>query len=573
MGFGDVVARTYAETCFAIVFCFLSDFLVFFVVSNFELMISNNSMAKVAHMAKVVRFEKYAKLRSLSSDVVARVKSYYDHQWTVLGGIDEKELLSMIPINMQHQIRRSIMLQLFSGVPIVKDLDNQALARLCFHRDVEVLSHSPGHILIPVGSDVKGLYLVLSGQLVVTYASDTQAKHFRYSMISNDNKFTRVNTSRNTMIKYSLQWGHFFGLAALDKQFVAMCDVSAVTYVEVVFVPISAVREVVDAVLSPSEIKSLAKMFSMETINTSDVNTGIKSDNSLAKLTFKSIKFGLQFLDDDGSRAIKSLLHPDSAARQLWDSLMLLVLYFLAVSIPILLSGCIQDDFQYRYLPLLAMSYTADILMLMNTIGQMYLFQTLEADGATLISDPKQLLLDFFSQERRPIILILAHLPIDIVMALAFNSPAVIPIVRSVKFLHFRHVSRYRKRFSNVMFRLGFVVSAEVSRTIDLALIALLVCHFAACVWLFAADFSTIVMGYQTNRRQFDVINPESNISDAHFLGFDPYFRSFYWCLSVMITVGYSNILPTNNFEIATCIFIMFLVCLQSVVLTQGWLL
>jgi hypothetical protein len=90
VGYGDIVAHSNEETWFCIFYFFISGCFIYFSISNFELLINNMDLSLMKHLTKVSRFEKYAQYRKLPEDIVTRVKSFYDHQWRLLGGVDEQ---------------------------------------------------------------------------------------------------------------------------------------------------------------------------------------------------------------------------------------------------------------------------------------------------------------------------------------------------------------------------------------------------------------------------------------------------------------------------------------------------
>jgi hypothetical protein len=93
VGFGDIVARSEAETWFCILFFFFTALLVSFTISNLTMAISNLDAAKVDNLQRISNFEKYATYRQLPNELTSRVISYYEHQYERFRGVAEHEVI------------------------------------------------------------------------------------------------------------------------------------------------------------------------------------------------------------------------------------------------------------------------------------------------------------------------------------------------------------------------------------------------------------------------------------------------------------------------------------------------
>ena len=74
-------------------------------ISNLVLLVTKLDAAKTAHLQRESNFDKYAANRRLPADLTRRVKSYFDYQWQLLGGVDEQKVSSsrqMLPFALIH---------------------------------------------------------------------------------------------------------------------------------------------------------------------------------------------------------------------------------------------------------------------------------------------------------------------------------------------------------------------------------------------------------------------------------------------------------------------------------------
>lgn len=92
VGFGDLTPKNEAETWFCILFMYLCACCVYYTIANLMEVMTNYDSARTAALLKQSRFEQYAIYRRLPKDLVERVRSYYNHQWKLLKGVDEREV-------------------------------------------------------------------------------------------------------------------------------------------------------------------------------------------------------------------------------------------------------------------------------------------------------------------------------------------------------------------------------------------------------------------------------------------------------------------------------------------------
>lgn len=96
VGFGDITAQSEQETWFCILFFYVCAYLVYYTVANLMEVMTNYDSARTAALLKQSRFEQYATYRKLPKELVERVRSYYNHQWKLLKGVDEREVGSSL---------------------------------------------------------------------------------------------------------------------------------------------------------------------------------------------------------------------------------------------------------------------------------------------------------------------------------------------------------------------------------------------------------------------------------------------------------------------------------------------
>jgi len=120
VGYGDVVARSVLERGFCIVYFFVSLVLAQLAIGNLILMVNVYDSAHTRYREQVSKLDKYSNYRNLPAELKSRIKSYYEHQWKILNGLNEEELLLELPPNVKTKVRQATVRAFLTSVPLIK---------------------------------------------------------------------------------------------------------------------------------------------------------------------------------------------------------------------------------------------------------------------------------------------------------------------------------------------------------------------------------------------------------------------------------------------------------------------
>lgn len=105
VGFGDVSPRAIEETSFCLVFFYCSHFLCAqLAIGNLLLLFDVYDSARTQYKERIEQLEKYSQFRKLPADLKDRMTYFYYHQWKVLKGLDESQLLEELPNNIKIKV-------------------------------------------------------------------------------------------------------------------------------------------------------------------------------------------------------------------------------------------------------------------------------------------------------------------------------------------------------------------------------------------------------------------------------------------------------------------------------------
>jgi hypothetical protein len=244
---------------------------------------------------------------------------------------------------------------------------------------------------------------------------------------------------------------------------------------------------------------------------------------------------------------IHDSLSPESTLMHVWNGFVTAAVVYYAFSLPLLLTSIFEKNiFEYN-LATLVLSYIADALMLLNFFGEIALFPFVR-DGVNYSRRTE--IWSHYRETKNLSLEIFAHLPFDLIaLQIGLNA---LPLLRLSKLYHIMSISKYLSNLSSVSTRLG------IGQLPSLGFFLYMILHWLACLFILAARISTEVYHDSTN---WIITDKESEVFHFNYnnslSGTLLYFRSLYWTVSALSSIGYWDILPTNSVEIFAVILII----------------
>ena len=114
--------------------------------------------ARTKYTDQTAVLKKYAQFRSLPGELTDRIKSFYFHQWKILNGLDETELMRELPRNIETKIKQSTVRKYLTNIKRFRSFGVSLLNALT--EDIRIFMYSPHDVIVSVGSKARGMYIV-----------------------------------------------------------------------------------------------------------------------------------------------------------------------------------------------------------------------------------------------------------------------------------------------------------------------------------------------------------------------------------------------------------------------------
>ncbi|KAM1340185.1 hypothetical protein ACFX2H_038622 [Malus domestica] len=101
--------------------------------------------------------------RQLPQELQERVRRFVQYKWIATRGVDEKNILQSLPVDLRRQIQRHLCLALVRRVPFFAQMDDQLLDAIC--ERLESSLNTRNTYIIREGDPVNEMLFIIRGQL------------------------------------------------------------------------------------------------------------------------------------------------------------------------------------------------------------------------------------------------------------------------------------------------------------------------------------------------------------------------------------------------------------------------
>lgn len=582
VGFGDIVPITTAEMWWTLCIGFVGFIVVQFTVSNFIVLINGNDAARTKYIKQVDQLVKYASLKHMSRPLEQKIHAFYEHQFHVLKGLNEKELLRELPSSIQIRILHLTVREYLTNITTLKELGTAVLNALT--ERVKEVMYTPNDVIVTVSSVAKGMYIITRGEVIITNGS--------HSTIQGNNLAQVSPAATEEDIVISMKETDSFGEAALFHSFNYSYNAhSGNVITELLFLSRAHFKKVCKQYLNQTDCEYLFAQHervvnrgetrkrgssihdidddddedefnrpvqrlskndgklstknlsekdrrapsksrlieapSLKNESNKDWKENIDCDTVVVSRNRKRVSAGITVHVNKTER-INPHFKPGSQFRKLWNISLFFGLLFYVTSNALILADMFAPNFFQLHKGKILFSFTFDVMFLIDHYLRAREFYYI-SDGICILEKDK--IYEHYLKHENIVLSIITAIPYDFI-CFAYGVKF-FPITRLIKLLRLRKLSQFGGLVETfVRDYTGFILSFEMRRVVIMYFALFQVAHWAGCIFQFTADLSTHVFDMDVNWKIQDRDNPILSIgggSNDQLYGEKIYRRSIYW--------------------------------------------
>jgi hypothetical protein len=261
----------------------------------------------------------------------------------------------------------------------------------------------------------------------------------------------------------------------------------------------------------------------------------------------QSSKMGKMMITSTEKNVSGSVILPDTNVRFLWDITCFVSTVIFSFTIPYQFSFCNESVGIFAF----TLDTCIDIFFILDIIARSQYFAIIK-DGF-IISEASEFRKHYLENDFW--LDLVSVLPVSsLSYIIGFRRGAIYATCRVCQIPRIRHFGSYLETLvSTISARTRFTISTAAIRLVEIFFLVLLMCHWFACIYRSLGDLDYDSWLFE------DGSVDESNM----FL----YFRSFYWSLYTVTTIGYGSIPVVTNVE---RVFSMLVMATGAVICDAG---
>ncbi len=165
VGYGDITPHLNYEYILTIGVMATGAFTYAFIIGNIASIISNLDSQKASFQNKVDAINIYLRKRGIQSEVIKRIKNYYDYIWLHHRGFEESNFLNELPDPLRLDVMLQLTKKLLDKIPIFSYSSNELKDILLL--SLKARTFDPKSVIARAGHKGKEIFFISKGQVEI----------------------------------------------------------------------------------------------------------------------------------------------------------------------------------------------------------------------------------------------------------------------------------------------------------------------------------------------------------------------------------------------------------------------
>lgn len=163
LGQGLVTSSYEGEVIFSIIIVIVGLTLFARLLGNMQSYLQSITVRLEEMRLKRRDMDQWMQHRQLYPELRQRIRSYEQYKWLETRGVNEEELVHILPKDLRRDIKRHLCLNLVKGVPLFASMDEQLLDAVC--ERLQPTLFTPGTNVVQEGDPVNEMLFIIRGNL------------------------------------------------------------------------------------------------------------------------------------------------------------------------------------------------------------------------------------------------------------------------------------------------------------------------------------------------------------------------------------------------------------------------
>ena len=508
VGYGDIYPTNRLEQVFTTFVLICGTGTYTFVIGNLEEIVAQHDVTSSLFQQRITTLQEYMKMRRLAPAVQDKLTLYMNTLWDLTGGIKPGHILKMLPNRTRLEIQQHICFEFLdqrsilnsTGADFVEDFVNA----------MEPDFYNAGDMIFEVyACPMEFIFLVDGTAELLSSGMDViESIHGKQTICESD---------------FFLKTIREFGCKAKTT-----CNVFIMS------------RKRYDILLSKHS--DVTEVF--------DSRTGSINRKSFAarQVNANLGKRKVAYMNTVVARSLQKIYFPDSSFKRIWGIIMALMTLYNVVILPFRWTFLYSERYDQSYQNQLALYFLGfDLALDMAHYVNIYLNMRhfVRYKSISLIDQPKEIQAAYFRGNFAYDVL--TSLPLDLFAYIAgVRRLRDLAFLRLSRLLSIRYMPEWVQDFINYLDESGIQYSVGIWQSIKMFSLVILLSH------LFGCGYFGLAYIYDFTDTWVEALGIEFKSVEVQ------YTVSLYWSVYTVTTVGFGNIIPTNNLERTFAILVMF---------------